>query len=240
MSKKYNFVYKTTNNINGDYYYGVHSTNNLDDGYLGSGKRITRSMNKYGESNFTREIVQYFSNVKNAYILERVIVTPELISDPHCLNIAEGGHGGNVIEGLTEEEYTRMTNKQSVAKQSFIPWNKNKHHSKEHIKHNVESRQKSGKHKNKKWVNKNGEQKFISQSELELFLNNGWLIGRGPMPEEQKQKISISEKGKKCGPMSEEHRQKLRKPKSEEHKQKLREANIGKHWKIVDGKRKYF
>ena len=34
MSKKYNFVYKTTNLLNNKYYIGVHSTDNLNDGYL--------------------------------------------------------------------------------------------------------------------------------------------------------------------------------------------------------------
>lgn len=36
MGKKYNYVYKTTNSINGRFYYGVHSTDDLNDGYLGS------------------------------------------------------------------------------------------------------------------------------------------------------------------------------------------------------------
>ena len=37
--KQYHFIYKTTNIITERYYYGMHSTDNLEDGYLGSGKR---------------------------------------------------------------------------------------------------------------------------------------------------------------------------------------------------------
>ena len=31
---KYHFLYKTTNLINNKYYYGMHSTNNLNDGWV--------------------------------------------------------------------------------------------------------------------------------------------------------------------------------------------------------------
>lgn len=36
--KKYHFLYKTTNLLNSKVYYGMHSTNDLNDGYLGSGR----------------------------------------------------------------------------------------------------------------------------------------------------------------------------------------------------------
>lgn len=48
------------------------------------------------------------------------------------------------------------------------------------------------------------------------------------MTEEQKEKLSKVRKGKKLGPMTAEHRQKLSKPKTEEHKKKLSESKSGK------------
>ena len=51
--KRYFYFYKITNNKNGKYYYGVHSTNNLNDGYMGSGVGIKRAIEKYGISSFT-------------------------------------------------------------------------------------------------------------------------------------------------------------------------------------------
>ena len=57
--KRYNYIYKITNNINGKLYIGKHSTDKLNDGYIGSGIRLHQAYNKYGIENFTKEYLVF-------------------------------------------------------------------------------------------------------------------------------------------------------------------------------------
>jgi hypothetical protein len=89
--KKYIYFYKIENKINGNFYYGIHKTSNLNDGYLGSGKRILYAIKKYGKENFNKEILMFFNTYNEALNYESEIVTEELILDSSCYNLALGG-----------------------------------------------------------------------------------------------------------------------------------------------------
>lgn len=98
---KFHYFYKITNNINNHFYYGIHSTNNLDDGYMGSGSRLKRAYKKYGIENFTKEILKYFNTREELAQYELEIVNEELIADPNCYNISGGGEKWNTINTVS-------------------------------------------------------------------------------------------------------------------------------------------
>ena len=90
---EYHYFYKITNQINGHFYYGVHNTNNLDDGYMGSGKRLHYAYKKYGIENFKKDILKFFNTKEDAFEYEAKIVNETLINDINCYNIVTGGKG---------------------------------------------------------------------------------------------------------------------------------------------------
>jgi group I intron endonuclease len=96
--KKYHYIYKTTNLKNGKYYVGMHSTDNLEDGYMGSGKRLRRSLNKHGKENFKFEILEFLPNRVSLREREKELVNEELVKDDTSMNIKLGGDGGFINE----------------------------------------------------------------------------------------------------------------------------------------------
>jgi len=59
---KYFLIYKTTNLIDNKIYIGQHKTNDLNDGYLGSGSILKLAISKHGRENFKQEILKFCSN----------------------------------------------------------------------------------------------------------------------------------------------------------------------------------
>ena len=93
--KKHNYFYKITNLINGKFYYGIHSTNNIDDDYMGSGRIIKEAIKKHGKENFNKEIIADYPTRKEASDYEREIITMDLILDENCYNLRCGGDNEN-------------------------------------------------------------------------------------------------------------------------------------------------
>jgi len=92
--KKYHYIYKTTCKVTGKFYVGMHSTDNLDDGYLGSGKILGYSRRKYGDETHVKEIIEFLPSREALKAREKEIVNEELLSDPLNINLKYGGEGG--------------------------------------------------------------------------------------------------------------------------------------------------
>jgi hypothetical protein len=113
--KKYHFIYKTTNLLSGRYYIGMHSTNDLNDGYIGSGKRLKASIRKHGIENHKFEILEFFDSRKELALKESQLVTMKEVINKECMNLKVGGIGGfpptakqRFLEKMKNIDYKKM------------------------------------------------------------------------------------------------------------------------------------
>ena len=89
---RYHYIYKIINKVNGKYYKGVHSTFELNDGYLGSGIALENAKNKYGKENFSIEFIKFFKNRENALQGEFEYITESDVTSDECYNLSYGGN----------------------------------------------------------------------------------------------------------------------------------------------------
>jgi len=90
---KYHIVYKTTNIVNNKIYVGMHSTDIIEDGYIGSGWVLKDAIQKYGRDKFSREVLYVFNTRLEASKMEALIVDKEFIERKDTYNLIEGGSG---------------------------------------------------------------------------------------------------------------------------------------------------
>lgn len=122
-AQKHFYLYEIKNLINGKIYIGIHATYNLNDGYMGSGKRIRAAIAKYGISNFKKTILKFCSSLAEVLEAEKEIVTEDFCHRTDTYNIAVGGKcGGSLVAGKTPEElaiwYKHISDSRRIQAQS--------------------------------------------------------------------------------------------------------------------------
>lgn len=189
---KYHYFYKITNNLTGKFYYGVHNTDNLNDGYMGSGHVLRLAYKKYGIENFTKEIVKYFDTMDEAFEYEHEIVNESMIKDPMCYNVQIGGKffctSGKVVVKDAEGNNFWVSKEELLYRKDINALWKGKHHKEESKQKTREKMTPEKSNNDRIWVNKDGKVKYLLKKYLETYIQDGWKLGRtGYKPRKNKQ-----------------------------------------------------
>jgi len=84
-------MYQITNLVNGKIYIGVHRTNDLNDGYMGSGIEIKEAIKEFGGNSFKKEILEMFDSEDEMFTREACRVDMDFIQRNDTYNRALGG-----------------------------------------------------------------------------------------------------------------------------------------------------
>lgn len=167
----YHIVYLTTNIVNQKMYVGVHSTYNLNDGYLGKGIAIKKSVQKYGRSKFKRQILHFCLTREDAFALEEQIVDTSFVLRQDTYNLTVGG---------------------------VLAYDHTKHPNRETFKHIYSENARNG-YKNmsdeKKELVKSHRKETLSQPHIKQLHKNNTKIGMENMPIEDKERMKQNMRG---------------------------------------------
>ncbi len=113
-------IYKITNVINSKVYIGMHKTEDLEDGYMGSGIAITRSIKKYGTENFTKEYLHILDTKEEMIALEESIVDQEFVDRKDTYNLVPGGQNGGIDKAIDRQKWLRKNDLEWVTKDNLV------------------------------------------------------------------------------------------------------------------------
>ena len=128
---KHYLIYQIRNKLNSMIYVGKHMTEDINDGYMGSGLRIRRAIEKYGPENFEKTILFECISEEEMNKKEAEIVNEDFIARDDVYNIKLGGEGGWDYLNGSNSSYPKGSNKRHNA---MVKANKNRDIVKSHQK----------------------------------------------------------------------------------------------------------
>ena len=183
----YYIIYKITNIVNNKIYIGKHKTNDLNDGYMGSGKYLHYSQNKHGIEKFKKDILYKLKSESEMNEKEANIVNEEFIARLDTYNIMLGGAGGwSYINENGLRNGFEKTNPNTIEHQ-------------EHARNAFKQKLKNNKEFYNNWVSK-----LSNARKLHIKIYGHNLTGT-KHTKETKEKISKSAKGKHIGRLNSQY-----------------------------------
>ena len=183
----YGYIYETTCLINNKKYIGQHTAEKFDEKYLGSGLAFLNALNKYGKENFECKILKECNSREELNACEKeYIKLYDAVNSRDYYNISNGGEGHccdpwNKGKHGVQEWTPKM--EEAFEKGRHLPASDRlKAFLKEYrtgVDVSEETRKKLSQAQLGKRAVNNGEVCiYIQQSELQEYLNNGWVKGR--------------------------------------------------------------
>jgi group I intron endonuclease len=246
----YNYI--TTNSVNGKQYIGVHCTDNINDGYIGSGLCLLRAIKKYGKRNFIKEILAYCDSEMEGHRNEEKYIKEFNTLFPNGYNLSPTGgikYGGKM--GETTKHKLKIIALERGCKPPPNSFAGYKHSEESKLKISTANSGKVSAFKNKSHTEEAKEKnrlahigrqvseetrKKLSEAHIESWEKRrkaGTDKRTYKLSDKQRQNLSNALKGKKKPPRSEEHIKNLTKAitgrkLSLEHRKNLSQALRGK------------
>ena len=166
----------TAGKFKGKVYFGQHKTEDLDDGYKGSGRLICHYYKKHPDD-YVKIVLQFFDNQDDIDKAEYNLIHPHL-NKSYCLNLRDGGNRGDISSETRQKISCKL---------------KGKPKSEEHIKHMSEAK------KGCKFNQETRQRMSEAHKGVQLTTEHKKHISEGQMGREvsqtTRQLISIKQKG---------------------------------------------
>lgn len=199
--RKYHYIYKVVCATTQKFYIGMHSTDNLNDGYKGSGKRLWYSIRKHGWETHSFSILEFLPNRKCLKERERTIVNEEMLNNPLCLNLKIGGEGGGKFKNVKHQQkcsaaggkiggkkagllngrsnFQKAHQTMKVRGSLFTLGMLGKNHSEDtKVKMSMAASGNKNSQFGSRWMSKNGQIIKVKSDDIQSFLDQGFSFGR--------------------------------------------------------------
>ncbi len=172
-------VYRVTCVVTGNFYVGVHRTENPSDEYLGSGLRIRKSVRKHGASNHLKEILHTFTSAEEAYSKEAEEVA-KVRNTPRCMNIMPGGQGPPNLPDIGRAAYLLKIS--GDKRRKFLQRVRMRERAMK-ARDGLTSAQRAWHHKMRfatklRWISDGVTTKHVPEYDLAVWLAKGWINGK--------------------------------------------------------------